>query len=205
MLEHRKSEKVQNSQWGKKSIIQFSINSVHFLKLLLCFWFVSVTVDHSTRAQKWGSTVFEGNLSAKLHKFKAYKCKGAQRPNSRGNCLADDAPWDAPSLCKPLLSRCCLTLLVYDSHMGELQSHAYIFSLKSPKILVKKYTFFHIAVFNMHLKPALSPIIFRRATVQYYYTLTVLNLLNVFFGKHFSALTRDGEMHVNSKALGGLL
>lgn len=191
MIEHCKSEKVHNSQWGKKGIIHFSINSVHFLKLLLCFWFVSVTVVHSTRAQKWGSTVFEGNLSAKLDKFKAYKCKGAQGPNSRGNCLADDAPRDAPGLCKPLLSRCCHTLLVYDSHMGELQSHACIFSLKSPMILVKKYTFFHIAVFNTHLKTALSPIIFRRAVVQCYYTLTVLNLLNVVLCKHFSAFTRD--------------
>lgn len=45
MIEHHKSEKLQNSQWGKKSIIEFSINSAHFLKLLLCFWFVSVNFN----------------------------------------------------------------------------------------------------------------------------------------------------------------
>lgn len=68
-------------------------------------------------------------------------------------------------------------------------------------ILVKKYTSFHIAAFNMHLNPALSPIIFRRAVVQCCYTLTVLNLLNAVLCEHFSALTRDREMPMNSKTL----
>ena len=41
--------------------------------------------------------------------------------------------------------------------------------------------------------------------VQCYYTLTVLNLLNVILCKDLSALMRDGEMPINAKLLGELL
>lgn len=85
-----------------------------------------------------------------------------------------------------------------------MKPHLYLFPEKSHD-LGEKYTSLHSAAFNMHLKPALSPIIFRRAVVQCYHTLNVLNLLNMVLCKHFSALTRDGELPSNSKTLGGLL
>lgn len=59
----------------------------------------------------------------------------------------------------------------------------------------------------MYLKPALSRIIIfiKRYMVQCYYTLIVLNLLDVILCKDLSALARDGEMPINAKIPGGFL
>lgn len=57
----------------------------------------------------------------------------------------------------------------------------------------------------MHLNLSLAHIIIKRYIVQCYYTLHVLNLLNVILCKYLSALRRDGEVPINAKILGGLL